>query len=141
MGCCCGTNNSSCATQPDRLQCPLNQKLCKRVSILTVLHNVIKPWKLSFEGNAYYFCDDPDCDVVYFDNKGSEIRRSDVRSIVGVKTDSSSALICYCFGVSKQDYLNDSTIKDFVIEQTKLKNCSCEVRNPSGKCCLKDFPK
>jgi hypothetical protein len=28
-----------------------------------------------------------------------------------------------------------------VIEQTRLHNCACDVRNPSGRCCLKDFPK
>jgi len=31
--------------------------------------------------------------------------------------------------------------KSFVIEKTKGHFCECEARNPSGKCCLKDFPK
>jgi hypothetical protein len=43
--------------------------------------------------------------------------------------------------VSKTDYLDNPGTREFVVEQTKLKHCACEVQNPSGKCCLKDFPK
>ena len=34
-----------------------------------------------------------------------------------------------------------SKTKEFVMAQTKAQNCACEIRNPSGKCCLVDFPK
>lgn len=52
-----------------------------------------------------------------------------------------SLLLCYCFGFTKQDYKDDPSVREYVIEQTRLKNCSCSTQNPSGKCCLKDFPK
>jgi len=38
------------------------------------------------------------------------------------------------------DYQSDKRLKDFVVEQTKADVCACDIRNPSGRCCLKDFP-
>jgi len=138
---CCDTNKNISTTHIDKLKCPVNHQLYKRVSPRTVMHHISRPWQQSFEGKNYYFCEDPNCDVVYFDDTGTTITRADVRTIVGVKTREYSAPVCYCFGVSKQDYLHSPSIKDFVIKQTKLKNCSCETKNPSGRCCLKDFSK
>lgn len=52
-----------------------------------------------------------------------------------------SSLLCYCFGITWQDYFDDPAVKQYVIEQTKNGNCECASQNPSGQCCLKDFPK
>ncbi|MCK5920792.1 MAG: hypothetical protein KAG66_07615, partial [Methylococcales bacterium] len=52
-----------------------------------------------------------------------------------------AALLCYCYGVTCQQALNNPDAKAFVLAQTKLKNCACDTRNPSGRCCLKDFSK
>lgn len=97
----------------------------------------------SWTGTAgrYFFCDDPACDVVYFGGDGVTIRKSQLRTRVGVKESSADALVCYCFGVTMADALNDPAIRDFVVAQTKRGLCSCETSNPSGRCCLKDFPK
>jgi hypothetical protein len=50
-------------------------------------------------------------------------------------------MLCYCFGVTKADARSDPGIKKFVMAQTKLGLCACEMRNPSGRCCLPDFPR
>jgi hypothetical protein len=50
-------------------------------------------------------------------------------------------MLCYCFGFTKQDYKDDASVRDYVIEQTRAGNCSCSTKNPSGQCCLKDFPR
>ena len=56
-----------------------------------------------------------------------------------------NALLCYCFNISKQAYLEaldinqDTTITNFIIFQTKHHYCHCAMLNPSGQCCLKDF--
>jgi hypothetical protein len=55
--------------------------------------------------------------------------------------------VCYCFDISMADIEaarkeNDGdACRQFVIQQTKASTCDCETRNPSGKCCLGDFPK
>ena len=43
--------------------------------------------------------------------------------------------------VAEAFHAANKEIKDFVIKSTKEKTCACTTRNPSGKCCLKDFPK
>lgn len=60
---------------------------------------------------------------------------------IGVKEASDDTLLCYCFGVSKKDFQSDLAIREFVVGQTKAGLCSCETSNPSGRCCLKNFPK
>ena len=79
--------------------------------------------------------------MVYFGLDGSVINKSELRIKVGVKEKTNDAQICYCFGVSKALAIQNSDIKAYVIQQTKEKNCACDIRNPSGRCCLKDFPK
>jgi len=89
----------------------------------------------------YFFCEDPACDVVYFGDDGSTLSKSRLRTRVGVKEGAGDSLLCYCFGVSYADYRSNPAVKDYVIAQTKAGLCSCDIRNPSGRCCLKDFPK
>jgi len=87
-----------------------------------------------------FFCRDPDCEVVYFGEDNSVILKTELRTEVGIKDKSEQAMICYCFGVTHAAASRSPHIKAFVIEQTRNQLCACEIRNPSGKCCLKDFP-
>jgi hypothetical protein len=104
-------------------------------------HHLKEPWIWSGTADNYYFCDDPECEVAYFGNDGSIIYKTWLRTRIGVKEQADSDLLCYCFGVSKADYESIPETKDFVIAQTKAGLCSCDTCNPSGRCCLKDFPK
>lgn len=137
---CCSTNKAIEQT-PKRHICPNNGIQYLEVPYSTVLHHVKEPWKLRIKEQAYYFCDNPDCDVVYFGYDNSIIRKDQLRTKVGIKETSDDGLICYCFGVSKSDLKTNELAKSFVIEQTKNSQCSCTTHNPSGRCCLKDFPK
>jgi hypothetical protein len=83
---------------------------------------------------GYYFCDVPTCAAAYFGEDGDTLRTTDIRT-------SSTGLICYCYGVTDTEAKADPTIRNFVIAQTKGGACSCTTRNPSGRCCLKQFPK
>ena len=79
--------------------------------------------------------------MVYFGQDDSIIEKHELRTIVGVKDKSQESPICYCFGVNRQEAATSIEAKAFVIKNTKNHTCACEIRNPSGKCCLKDFPK
>lgn len=81
------------------------------------------------------------CQIVYFGEDDSVIKTSALRTLVGIKEKSSNSLLCYCYGITYKDYIKTPNIKSFVVQQTKEKNCACETHNPSGRCCLKDFPK
>ena len=135
---CC---NTSQPTSPEMHACPVNGKPYHEVPVSTVLHHVRQPWNQPISDQAYYFCDDPDCDVVYFGLDNAIINRGSLRTKVGVKEHSDESPICYCFGINRQQSREAPEAKAFVIQQTRNHTCSCATSNPSGRCCLKDFPK
>jgi hypothetical protein len=136
MSDCCNKESSSF---PKKQTCPVNGKEYSLVDARTITHHIKEPWNWTPKHQGYYFCDDPDCDVVYFGQDASVVTTTQLRTEVGVKHPSDSALICYCFGVSMLEASQNESIKQFVMTETKSGNCACEVRNPSGRCCLKDF--
>lgn len=120
--------------------CPNSGHLCAPVPPSTVLHHVRSPWRLQLQEQTFYFCEDPACDVVYFGDDGATIGSAELRTRVGIKSRSSDASLCYCFGVTYGDAQADPRCETFVREQTRRSACACSTRNPSGRCCLKDFP-
>lgn len=134
--CCSG----STASFPRRQTCPENQLEYILVPLKTVLHHIKHSWQVNLKDQGYYFCNDPECDVVYFAEDQTVIKKSELRTKIATKEKDETSLICHCFGVSKADAKNNPKIKSFVIEQTKNNMCSCDTSNPSGRCCLKDFP-
>lgn len=139
MNDCCAHETIS-APYPHSHVCPANGRSYPRVKRKTVLHHVAYPWISSLTEQGYYFCSDPNCNVVYFGQDNTLIHTDDVRHTVWQKSGSEDDLLCYCFGITKKMALADKTTKTFVIEQTKNALCACETSNPSGCCCLKDFP-
>ena len=140
MADCCSSSDRKTA-RPNKRRCPANGVEYTGVSTRTIAHHIKHSWQWNDKGRHYYFCDDPDCDVVYFADDDSVILKSQLRTRVGIKEANDDALLCYCFGVTKADALNNPGIRDFVATETKLGLCSCETSNPSGRCCLKDFPR
>jgi hypothetical protein len=147
MSNCCST--SACQSQhgnqdkqaPRKHICPVNGKPYSAVPSTTISHHLKQPWNWQAGEQSYYFCDDPDCNVIYFAEDNSIIEQSALRTSVGIKERQADSLLCYCYGVSFQDSENNPDAKAFVIEKTKAGECACDTRNPSGRCCLKDFPK
>ena len=136
----CGSNSCSNKATPGKARCPVNGKEYAIVSTLTIKHQIQEPWNWHAKSQGYYFCDDPDCDVVYFGEDSSLISQSELRTKVGAKDKTIDKTVCYCFGVSMRQAVADENIKSFVIDETREHTCACETRNPSGRCCLKDFP-
>lgn len=134
----------STGSQAPRAVCPLNGRSYREVSLRTVLHHVTEPWRRGLAGRRYYFCTDPDCEVVYFAADATLIRRNELRTVVGQKSTDPQRLICYCFGVTAADLLTPATgghdCRGYVVERTRCGDCDCAIRNPSGRCCLGDFP-
>ena len=139
MSDCCDPEKDSCASAKKRA-CPIDRHACVAVEHRTVLHHLKSPWLHPLGPQPYYFCDNPNCAVVYFSGDTQVIGLDELRGPIGQKQRGSERLICYCFGVNEAQASTDPAVKAFVIEQTKLGNCDCDIRNPSGRCCLKDFP-
>lgn len=140
MSTCCSKTNST-DSLPKKSVCPANGKEYGLVSTETIKHHIKSPWVWQSMEQGYYFCSDPDCPVVYFGQDNSVIKSDDLRTEVGIKSKSSDALICYCYGITKADANNDQLARQFVAEQKTSGSCACKARNPSGKCCLADFPR
>jgi hypothetical protein len=139
MSDCCSPSVPSSA-HPKKHRCPHNGIEYAGVSARTIAHHIKQSWLWQDLGRRYFFCDDPDCDVVYFADDDSVILKSQLGTRVGVKEAGDDVPLCYCFGVIRADAKNDPGVRDFVVEKTRLGLCSCETSNPSGRCCLKDFP-
>jgi hypothetical protein len=94
----------------------------------------------------YYFCDASDCEVVYFASNAAAPRfsREDLVVRVGAKEMADPIAICYCFGFTRQDIWAEirstgkSTVAARIRAEVEAGRCACEVKNPSGKCCLGD---
>lgn len=140
MSDCCA---SSCEGKPktQKCECPTCHQVALDVSKRTMLQHIKDVWRYEFSDNQYFFCRTEGCDVVYFSKNDETINKADIRTRIGIKEQDDNALICYCFGVNKAVAATDKRAKDFVVEQTKESTCTCETTNPSGRCCLKDFPK
>jgi len=137
--CCSSTCGGS--SPANKKACPENGLEYAEVSTRTIIHHLKHPWRWMDTAQRYYFCDDPSCDVVYFGDDDSVIHRDDLRTAVGIKENTASSLLCYCFGITKADADKEPSLRGYVIQKTKAGLCSCETSNPSGRCCLKDFPR
>lgn len=139
MSDCCSSPEGD-AKHPQKRRCPVNGVECSEVSARTIAHHVKESWRWVPSARHYYFCDDPECEVAYFGDDGSLVPKSRLRTRIGIKERTGDDLLCYCFGVSRADSERNPAIRGFVLKQTKAGLCSCETSNPSGRCCLKDFP-
>ena len=107
----------------------------------TLLHNVRFPDNQLLHDNSYYYCPSADCDTAYFTEAGDRIAKQKLR----MQEQIHQGWLCYCFDISEQQYLaalrsgTADAIKNFVIRHTESGTCACEIRNPSGRCCLAKF--
>ena len=125
-------------------RCPACGAMGKPVQRIT-LEALLKPEQQAWisSGNEFCFCRTPNCDVVYFKPDKVLFRKEALTVRVGLKEPNDpTALVCYCFGWTPERIRAEikatgkSTVSDQIKTQVKAGNCSCEVTNPQGSCCL-----
>lgn len=122
--------------------CPECGKKAKSVSRLTV-KNLVRGHARVRPG-TYFFCRTPDCEVVYF-SEALRFRKPDVKVRVGLKEGEAPVPLCYCFDYTRADIRKDveekgsTDILERIKVEVKAGYCACEVKNPSGDCCLGDI--
>jgi len=135
MSCCCSEGSSDSV-----VICPQCGISSKNISMKTIFHQVKFPDVLDIETDNYYYCADQSCSVGYFTQQEKIIAKQQLKVFIG-----QNSRLCYCFDISTEHYVNSlkagtaEKIKNFVIQKTKLGDCACEIRNPSGQCCLANF--
>jgi Zinc binding domain len=141
----CCTVNQSLAVAPAVMNCPLSRTRSRHVDLLTV-KSLVRQLEFAMPATQYYFCAAPGCDVVYFpSNPGAPVfSREDMLVRVGAKESGEEATICYCFGISRSQIREEVEAEGRCPVGEKIKaeiqagRCACELKNPSGKCCLGD---
>jgi len=100
------------------------------------------------EAGTHFFDSSPDCEIVYFSNEhDSYFKIGDVRVRVGIKESEPPIRICYCFGHTVESARSEiqatgrSTVAAEITKEIKAGHCACEVKNPSGRCCLGEVNK
>jgi hypothetical protein len=120
----------------------------RKVENITVEHILKLGYKEQITDTQYYFCKTPSCDVVYFSNETQQyFIKEDLRVRVWLKEMEDTIPICYCFDHSAASVRDEiartgrSTVVPSITAEIDAGNCSCEVKNPSGHCCLGEVSK
>ena len=100
-------------------------------------------WHLLDDG--FYFCSNPDCEVVYFNGRVVFTVR-EVKTKVFFKEKGSPRPLCYCKQVTEEDVVEairrGARSVEEVEEMTGIGNGGhCLVTNPSGRCCRQHYVK
>ncbi len=137
-----------CTPQPKgKVECPKCGKKAKGVLGKTIQHLLTNKAKSNIAlYDGFYYCKTSTCRVIYF--RGDEILTQEDLSVkVGLKDGTTPANLCYCFGWTKER-IEDEIFKNGksgAIDDIKHKmatvGCSCEIKNPSGNCCMGDVSK
>ena len=142
--CCSTTTDGACSLPSNKTgDCPSCGKKGKPVAVVTVKSLVRNHTRVP-ASVSYEFCRTPDCDVVYFSDQ-AVFTKPDVKVRVGVKETADPVPLCYCFDYSREDVRRDietagmTRILDDIKAEIQGGFCACEVKNPSGACCLGDI--
>ena len=143
MSSCCEIPNQTNA--PVNADCPVCKKSSRKVQRKTLEH-LLKTEKVNLIKNVqYYFCDKPNCEVVYFSNQTAPyFTINDLKVKVFAKDKSDDVNVCYCFDWTrariKEEIIetSKSTASLQIAKEIKDGNCDCEIKNPKGECCLGD---
>jgi hypothetical protein len=125
------------------LPCIKCSRHSKAVSRRTVLFMVKAEFLEETLNGTFRFCPDRECAIVYFQEQGSRVFTvDDLRTTVGVKASTDPIPLCYCFGFDESHLRQEiaetgtATIPERISHLIREGLCACDVRNPSGKCCL-----
>lgn len=116
----------------------------------TTIRSLVKESKLGVikDFKGFYFCETPTCQVVYFNNEQQVyFHKEDVKVRVGIKETEDPIPVCYCFSWTQAKILDQirqqgsTTVVQEISAKVKAGKCACEIKNPSGRCCLGEVNK
>lgn len=141
--CACGTGQTR-----SLIGCPVCGNPGMTVNLTTPQHTLSRDVRDRLStGTSYHFCDNSDCDVVYYNDKDTSVfTTDDLKNRVTIKDDAPETPLCYCFKVLKKQALEEiartGSTNVFQTIQAKMKpgqSCFCEKANPRGDTCTRDI--
>lgn len=136
---CCSSSSSETSSEVSSA-CPQDRSAGQPVDWTTVA--ALSKGRVA-PRQEFWLCKSPVCDVVYFGALGDVIRMDEMHVAPAFKS-AGSDLVCYCFLHSRGEIeaelaaTGSTEVLESIKAEVKAGNCACEVRNPSGKCCLGD---
>lgn len=91
---------------------------------------------------SFWLCRNRECEVAYFGDAGARLRVSELRFLPALKSESPEALVCYCFLHRRSEIASElrssgvCALVERIAAKVSSRECACEVRHPSGQCCL-----
>jgi hypothetical protein len=127
--CCCDSKEVTIK------RCPVCDNESLEVSKKTMESLLNKDRISKISDNQYYFCAEPDCEIVYFDGK-DRFYKKDLKISIDDK-------VCFCFDISKDEIgkIGKEKVLEKIRDNMKEKGCNCETNNPSGRCCTTQIEK
>lgn len=138
-------SGSCCPVPPARTTpatCPECGRRTKPVETRTVRYHVLPHLVETLGQGQYGFCETPTCPVAYAVAGGPPLRKTDLRTRVGIKETADPIPVCYCWSFTERQVIEDvlahgrSTVREYIARRVAEGACACEVNNPSGRCCL-----
>lgn len=123
------------------LACPSCGEMGQSINTMTV-----KAWLAqslrSIQDSDYRFCRQEACPVVYY-TQGQQFTEADLREAVYHKQPANPAVMaCYCFHHTVGAIIADiqihgtTNVEEDIRAGIQADQCACDMRNPSGRCCL-----
>jgi bacterioferritin-associated ferredoxin len=120
---------------------------CKRegfaVEKITVANHVSES-NLPLGEDKYFFCENPDCEAVYYSKTGRLLKVTDVKTRVTFKEKQAPKPLCYCKQVTEEDVItaieNGARTFEDVRKATDIGGGGqCRITNPAGRCCSRNY--
>jgi len=86
-----------------------------------------------------FLCRTAGCDLLYFGSSGARVGCADLARRPWFKQ--GGDVVCFCFVVRRAELEapGGESLPATVEARVRRGDCACDVRNPSGKCCLADL--
>jgi bacterioferritin-associated ferredoxin len=113
------------------------------VEKITVANHVKETcWPLGDE--MYFFYENPECEVVYFNTAGWSIPKDDMKTKVTFKEKTAPRPLCYRKQVTEEDVIKAITNGASTFEEVRQATGiggggHCKVTNPAGRCCSRNY--
>ena len=140
-----------CCAQPtdgskvDESACPVCGERGRPVKSLTIRSLMRENSPAYHKISDGFLCANLEDPIVhFFPEMAMAIDKAELTVRVGLKEMEEPITVCYCFQHTKSDIELDfaengrSTIEEDIRQKVQTKQCSCEIMNPTGRCCLGD---
>ena len=140
MSDCCGLDKEKCEISTTCPRCKERGQQVARETVGAMAELTVPAAPLSHE--SFRYCTTQTCPVVYYADGEAVLETRDLRVPVNVKDSGLDVPLCYCFGHTRRSITEEfaatgkSTASAKIAGEIKAGHCACEVKNPSGRCCL-----